>query len=127
MICASLSAQILSMGKGNIMEGVTIPKPVYETALMQLQEAYNGEFDESGAQCYATRQDFVDAYKARHDFWDRHLPEIDIQKGPPTIETIAVHAICSNAKTNIVQHVNARLGTTKEDPFAATMGGAFSS
>ncbi len=107
------------------MEGVTIPKAIYETALGQLQEAYNKEFDESAAQCYVTRQEFVDAYKARHDFWDRHLPEIDIQKGPPTIETIAVHAICSNAKTNIVKHVIAKLGTTQEDPFAAS--GAHSS
>lgn len=119
MICASPSAQILSTGEEN-MEGLTIPKPVYEEALRQLQKAYAGEFDESATQCYISRQHFMDAYKARHDFWDRHLPEIDIQKGPPTIETIAVHAICSNAKTNIVQHVNAKIGTTQEDPFAAT-------
>ena len=102
------------------MEGLTIPKEVYDKALTTLRGAYQHEFDETTETRYATRKAFVDAYRARYDFWNSRLPDIDIKNGPPAIMTIAMHAICSNALKNIVRHVNSTLGTTEEDPFGPT-------
>ena len=87
---------------------IQIPRQIYDEQMAKLQELYVCEFGEQTTEQtpkQMCRQTIVDTYSTALSFWVKHTPEIDVKKGVPSMDVVAKHAICTNARLNILKHV----------------------
>ena len=83
---------------------ITIPKEVHERALLNLGKEYEQTFGfdplSEGAK-ETKRLIGKETYERNLLFWKTRLPTVGASSPPPDMETIARHAICSNAISNM--------------------------
>ena len=99
------------------MSSVQIPRHVHEQEMEKLREEYTRRVGPINGTIHSevTREQFVQRYSHALAFWNDSLPDIDLTGViRPTMETIARHALCTNARLNILRHASEK-GVSEEE------------
>lgn len=74
---------------------------MHERAVKRLRREYEDEFGSMDNITTFTREEIIAKYAKDIAFWHKRIPVINPDKGRPNTNVICMHAICTNAVSNM--------------------------
>ena len=86
---------------------IRIPCEAKEKAVQDLRDMYQKEMGnmQGEMRTFRTREEYISTYRRELAFWESRTPQIDPRLRMPSTDEVARHAICTNARQNIVAHL----------------------